>query len=162
MQLLRTLRDLPPALRCGAVSIGNFDGVHLGHARIVEALRAVAAEVCGPAIVFTFDPHPVRLLRPDLAPPPFTWTDRKAELLADIGVDAVIAYPTDEDLLQLTPDDFFGRIICEQLAARAMVEGPNFFFGRDRAGDIHKLRALCDAHDVRLTIVDPTKYGSDG
>ena len=83
------------------MAIGNFDGVHRGHARIVERLRAMAREVGGPAVVFTFDPHPVRLLRPAEAPPPLTWTDRKAELLADLGVDAVIAYPTDEALLRL-------------------------------------------------------------
>ena len=62
-------------------------------------------------MVFTFDPHPVRLLRPAEAPPPLTWTDRKAELLASLGVDAIIAYPTDEALLQLDAGQFFERIV---------------------------------------------------
>lgn len=162
MQLLRSLTDLPDSLRHGAVGIGNFDGVHRGHARIVQTLLSVARDVNGPAVVFTFDPHPVRLLRPDLAPPPLTWTDRKAELLAELGVDAVIAYPTDEALLQLTPAEFFQQIIREQLSARAMVEGPNFFFGRDRAGDIATLRQLCDADGIQLTIVEPTEHGEAG
>src|SRR5688500_9692668 len=99
MQLFRSLNELPDTLRGGAVSIGNFDGVHLGHARIIVRLREMAARVGGPSIVFTFDPHPVRLLRPDKAPPPLTWTDRKAELLSELGVDAVVAYPTDDRLL---------------------------------------------------------------
>ncbi len=162
MQLLRSLTELPDSLRHGAVSIGNFDGVHRGHARIVEKLLAVVREVDGPAVVFTFDPHPVRLLRPDLAPPPLTWTDRKAALLAELGVDAVIAYPTDEALLHLTPAEFFRQIIREQLAARAMVEGPNFFFGRDRAGDVTTLRQLCDVDGIQLTIVEPTEHGEAG
>lgn len=162
MELLRALNDLPKSLRHGAVAIGNFDGVHLGHARIVERLRHVAAEVGGPAMVFTFDPHPVRLLRPELAPPPLTWTDRKAELLAQLGVDAMIAYPTDETLLQLSPDDFFRTIVGEKLAARAMIEGPNFFFGRNRAGDITKLGELCQQNQVRLEIVEPMRAGGDG
>ena len=159
MQLHRTLTDLSPSARAaiqrGAVSIGNFDGVHRGHARIVEQLLASGKQAGGPAVVFTFDPHPVRLLRPELAPPPLTWTDRKAELLAQLGVDAMIAYPTDEQLLQLSPEEFFNQIIREQLDAQAMVEGPNFFFGRNRAGDIGKLRALCEQADISLTIVAP-------
>ena len=85
MKLLRDFHDLPEIVRGGAVAIGNFDGVHLGHARIVERLLAQAKAIGGPAVVFTFDPHPVRILRPQQAPPPLTWTDRKAELLAELG-----------------------------------------------------------------------------
>ncbi|MGI8982220.1 MAG: bifunctional riboflavin kinase/FAD synthetase [Pirellulaceae bacterium] len=161
MQLLRSLADFPTSLRGGAVAIGNFDGVHRGHARIVERLLARAKEVGGPAIVFTFDPHPVRLLRPEHAPPPLTWTDRKAQLLSQLGVDAMIAYPTDEALLALSPQDFFSRIVRESLAAKAMVEGPNFYFGKGRAGTIEVLRNLCDGSKISLDIVEPLKVGED-
>ncbi len=155
MQLLRSLEKLPSACRGGAVAIGNFDGVHLGHARIVERLLANAREVGGPAVVFTFDPHPAMVLRPDAAPQPLTWIDRKAELLAALGVDAMIAYPTDEALLALTAEEFFERIVLEQLAARAMVEGPNFAFGRGRRGTIELLRTLTSGAQIRLDVVAP-------
>jgi len=155
------LENFSPDLRHGAVSIGNFDGVHLGHARLVERLEAKAREFGGPAIVFTFDPHPARLLRPDEAPPPLTWAERKAELLTELGVDAVIAFPTDEALLALTPEEFFDRVVCQQLGARAMVEGPNFRFGRDRAGDVGRLTTLCERAGVTLEIVDPLTDGDD-
>jgi riboflavin kinase / FMN adenylyltransferase len=161
VQLVRSLNDLPTSLRGGAVTIGNFDGVHLGHARIVERLRAKAKVVSGPSVVFTFDPHPVRLLRPDKAPPPLTWTDRKAELLAELGVDAVIAYPTDEALLSLSPEEFFARIVRQELAAKAMVEGPNFYFGRHRAGNIELLAQLCQSAGMQLEIVEPLVLGDD-
>ena len=161
MQLLRSLDELPPSLRGGAVSIGNFDGVHQGHARIVERLREMATSVGGPSIVFTFDPHPVRLLRPEKAPPPLTWTDRKAELLAELGVDAVIAYPTDEALLSLSAEQFFSQIVRESLAAKGMVEGPNFFFGKDRAGNITLLTRLCAAAGMQLQIIEPLVAGGD-
>lgn len=147
-------------MRGGAVSIGNFDGVHQGHARIVEALRAQAAIVGGPSIVFTFDPHPVRLLRPNEVPPPLTWSDRKAELIAELDVDGMIVYPTDETLLALTPEEFFREIVVERLDARAMVEGPNFFFGKDRAGDIQVLRSLCSTSNLILEVVQPLTIGS--
>lgn len=155
MHLLRSIDDIPSDLRGGALSIGNFDGVHRGHAKLVERLLAKASELNGPAIVFTFDPHPVRLLRPESAPPPLTWTDRKAQLLVDLGVTAIIAYPTDEALLALAPEEFFSRIVREKLVARAMVEGPNFYFGHNRAGTIETLGQLCQSANISLEIVPP-------
>jgi len=161
MRLLRSLDNLPADLRRGAVTIGNFDGVHRGHAKLVERLLAKAREVSGPAIVFTFDPHPVRLLRPESAPPPLTWTDRKAQLLDELGVTAVIAYPTNEALLQLSPEAFFQQIVQEKLAAKAMVEGPNFFFGHGRTGNIDTLSRLCASDGISLEIVQPVTIGNE-
>ena len=125
----------------------------------MERLVAHAREVGGPAVVLTFDPHPVRLLRPDAAPPPLTWTDRKAQLLGELGVDGLIAYPTDERLLGLSPTSFFESILRDRLGVRAMVEGPNFYFGHDRAGDIHFLGELCRQHHVQLEVVPPLVEG---
>lgn len=161
MRILRDLAALPAELRGGAVAIGNFDGVHRGHAALVERLRQRAAEVGGPALVFTFDPHPVRLLRPQEAPPPLTWTERKAELLAALGVDATIAYPTDEALLALEPREFFDRIVREALGARALVEGPNFRFGRGRQGDTRLLADLAAAASLSLDVVEPLLVDGD-
>ncbi len=159
MKLLRSLEGLPAELRACAVSIGNFDGVHRGHARLVERLLARARQVGGRAVVLSFDPHPVRLLRPLQAPPPLTWTDRKADLLAQLGVDALIAYPTDEALLQLSARDFFDQILRGLLDARAVVEGPNFFFGRDRAGNIEVLSQLASEARIVLEVVEPVQVG---
>lgn len=141
------------------MAIGNFDGVHRGHARIARRLIAKAREANGPALVFTFDPHPVRLLRPEAAPPPLTWTDRKAELLHELGVDSLIAFPTDEALLALSPEEFFNQIVRQRLAARAMVEGPNFFFGHNRAGNIETLGRLCQGAGLSLDVVEPLVVG---
>jgi riboflavin kinase/FMN adenylyltransferase len=159
VKLLRQVANLPSELRGGAVAIGNFDGVHQGHARIVARLLQRAQALGGPSVVFTFDPHPVRILRPADAPPPLTWTDRKASLLAELGVDAVIAYPTDEALLALAPEEFFRHIVTGALAARAMVEGPNFYFGRGRAGTIDVLRRLTAAAGIELEVVEPVVEG---
>jgi riboflavin kinase/FMN adenylyltransferase len=155
VKLLRDLASVPDELRGGALTIGNFDGVHLGHARLVDRLVARARALAGPAVVFTFDPHPARVLRPDRAPWPLTWTERKARLLAQLGVDWMIAYPTDESLLQLSHGDFFRRIVCDKMAARAMVEGPNFFFGHNRTGNIDVLGQLTAAEGMQLEIVEP-------
>jgi riboflavin kinase/FMN adenylyltransferase len=155
VQTLRHLDAIPESVRQGAVTIGNFDGVHLGHARIIERLVARAAAVTGPAVLFTFDPHPVQILRPQHAPPPLTWTDRKADLLSELDLDALVAYPTDAAFLQLKPREFFDRIVRGALGARAVVEGPNFFFGRDREGNVDLLRRFCDEAGIALEIVEP-------
>lgn len=161
MKLLRRLDQFPAELRGGALTIGNFDGVHRGHKHVMQRLKQHAAAVGGPAIVFTFDPHPARLLRPEQSPPPLTWIDRKAELLSELGVDAVVAYPTDLALLQLEYADFFREIVLDQIGARAMVEGPNFYFGHNRQGDVQKLGELCTRHGLELEIVQP-KLESSG
>jgi riboflavin kinase/FMN adenylyltransferase len=161
VKLFRTLANLPSELRGGAVAIGNFDGVHLGHARIVDRVIEKVRDLGGAALVFTFDPHPVRILRPAHAPPPLTWTDRKAELLADLGIDAVIAYPTDEQLLALSADAFFNQIVRSQLDARAMVEGPNFYFGHNRSGTIEVLRELTSEAGISLDVVEPLVVDGD-
>jgi riboflavin kinase/FMN adenylyltransferase len=159
VNLLRSLNDFPETLRDGAVAIGNFDGVHLGHARLVERLLAMAATVGGPAVVFTFDPSPTRILRPEAAPEPLIWTQRKAEILAEMGVDALVAYPTDRSLLELEAREFFAQIIRGRLGARAMVEGPNFFFGHNRTGNVEVLRQFCAEADMPFDVAEPVEIG---
>jgi riboflavin kinase/FMN adenylyltransferase len=161
VRVLRSLADFDASLAGGVVTIGNFDGVHVGHARLIECLKQRAERIGGPAIVFTFDPHPVRLLRPQQCPPPLTWTERKAVLLARLGVDALVAYPTDAALLALSAQEFFDKIVCGSLAARALVEGPNFRFGRDRAGDVALLETLCHRRGLSLDVVEPVEMKGD-
>ena len=161
MKLIRKLADFPEQLRGGALTIGNFDGVHRGHKIIIDQLKQFAAEQNAALIVFTFDPHPVRILRPEQTPPPLTWTHRKADLLADLGVDAVIAYPTDKELLELSASDFFKQIVVDKIDAAAMVEGPNFYFGKGREGDTDRLKSLCHEYQIQLQIMEPKVDGRD-
>ena len=149
MKLFRNLNQFPESLRGGALTIGNFDGVHRGHATIINRLKHYADKLSAATIVFTFDPHPVRVLAPERAPVPLTWTNRKADLLAELGVDVVIAYPTDVELLSLTHDEFFKQIVVDQIGVKAMVEGPNFFFGKDRGGDVDVLADHCRENDIQ-------------
>lgn len=159
MNLIRDLDQLPERFRRAAVSIGNFDGVHWGHARIVERLSAVARRLRTSALVFTFDPHPARVLRPEQAPAPLSWTDRKARLLSELGADAVVAYPTDRALLALDARQFFDRIVRGRLEAQVLVEGPSFFFGRNRTGTIEVLQDFCTDAGVGLEVAEPIEIG---
>lgn len=156
-RLLKTLHDFPAACRGGAVSVGNFDGVHQGHADLVRRLVAAAQRVGGPATALTFDPPPATLLNPQRRlGAPLTTIERRAELLFRLGVETVIAYPTDLALLSLSAEDFFWQKIVKILGARAMVEGPNFHFGRGREGGPELLRTLCTTAHIELEIVAAT------
>lgn len=160
-QILTGLRDFPSSLRGGAIAVGNFDGVHRGHARLIEQLVRRAKEVGGPAIVLTFDPPPVAILVPERLPTaPLTTIARRASLLNTLCVDALIAYPTDRALINLTPEEFFYQKIVNALGAKAMVEGPNFRFGKARAGDTDLLRQFCDSEDMKLTVVEAREDAS--
>lgn len=150
--------ERPAAYRGGVVSIGNFDGVHRGHQRILNELTAHARGGNVPAVVLTFDPHPIALLAPHRQPPRLNTLERKAELIAGCGVDCLIVYPTSRALLELSAEQFFGQILSDELQARGAVEGPNFFFGRDRAGDVRKLAELCAASGKTLTVVEPAQH----
>lgn len=158
MILIRDLGQLPDSWRSGAVAIGNYDGVHRGHARIAQRLLAMRQQVGGPAVIFTFEPSPAQVLRPASAPAPLTWIERKAELLAELGVDALIAYPTSTAFLQLGPREFFDRVVRAHLDARGLVEGSNFYFGHHRTGNVDLLRQFCRETGVQLEIVEPVQF----
>lgn len=159
-QILTDLADFPASLRGAALAIGNFDGVHRGHAGLVASLVALAHRLGGPALVMTFDPPPQAVLVPERRlPPPLTTIQRRAELLAGLGIDALIAYPTDKQLLGLTARDFFQQIVVARFGVRGMVEGPNFRFGRDRAGDVKLLHELCSGQGMEFAIADVALTG---
>ncbi|MFN3191596.1 MAG: riboflavin biosynthesis protein RibF [Aureliella sp.] len=155
-QLIRSIEEFPPSLRGGALAVGNFDGVHQGHAHLIGQLVAMARRQSGPAVVMTFDPPPVAVLVPERPPTlPLSTISGRAELLGKLGVDAMLAYPTDRALLNLDPVGFFENVICGMIGAKAMVEGPNFRFGKDRAGDTGLLAELCRAQSMDFQVVKP-------
>lgn len=143
----------------GFLSIGNFDGVHLGHQAILAQLKQRANATNVSATVMTFDPHPVALLAPRRVPPRLTTTEQKVQLLRRYGADEVIVYPTSPELLAMTPEEFFTAIVREQVGACGMVEGPNFFFGRGRTGNVDTLRQLCEAAGLTLDVVEAKSLG---
>lgn len=143
----------PPAA-CG-VTVGNFDGVHRGHAEIVRRLVATGRRRGMPAVALTFDPHPAAIVRPGQVPPPLTTIPRRAELLLALGLDAVIVQPADAALMGLSAEHFFSAVLQGRLRVGALVEGADFRFGAARRGDIVLLDSLCRSFDVSLEVVPP-------
>ena len=144
-----------PPLAASAVAVGNFDGVHLGHAAIASRLRQAADEAGVSAIALTFDPHPAAIVRPDAAPTPLTTPTRRADLLLALGLDAVLVQPTDAALTTLSPRAFYEEILRGRLAAVAIVEGNDFRFGAGRAGDVPLLTQLAAADGAVVEVVEP-------
>src|SRR5947209_5852478 len=141
----------PPECRGGAVAVGNFDGVHLGHASLMRALR----EAGRPAVVVSFDPHPLLLLAPERFQPLLTTPEDRAAYLRDCGADHVVLLRTTPELLRLSAEEFFARILRDGFRARAVVEGFNFRFGHDRTGDTGLLAKLCGESAMRFALVPP-------
>jgi riboflavin kinase / FMN adenylyltransferase len=153
--LLDWQQELASRWRGGAVAIGNFDGVHRGHQALVAETVRQAQRFSGPAIVLSFDPPPVYLLKPGFSQPPLTPLADRVSMLEASGAALVLFLRTTPDLLQLSAADFFASVVQERLKARAMVEGENFGFGRNREGDTKLLAALCRDANTALTIVPP-------
>ena len=143
------------SLRGGNIAIGNFDGVHRGHRAMIEQLIERSRSHSRPAIIVTFDPHPLAFLRDTGAPPNLTTIPQRMELFAQLGIDSVVVLQTSRELLNLTAHEFFQQVVCEELGAAGMVEGPNFHFGKDRGGTIDLLRQFCREHGMSLDVIEP-------
>ncbi len=153
MKLLRDLGRIPAGLRGGAVSVGVFDGVHLGHqcvlGRAVEKARALGA----PALVFTFHPHPQAVLDPDHAPPLIQTFGRKLDVMRGLGMDAVVWPEAMVEVLAMPPEIFFDEVLVKALAARAVVEGEDFRFGAGAAGTVSDLARLAGGAGLEVETV---------
>lgn len=145
----------PPGQVGCAVAVGNFDGVHRGHAAIAARLCDLAGRLGVPAVAVTFDPHPAAVVRPEAAPMPLTTPARRAALLVGLGVDAVLVQPATPELMRLTAAGFYADILRDRLGIRGIVEGEDFRFGAGRAGDIAMLRGFCDRDGIALETVPP-------
>jgi riboflavin kinase/FMN adenylyltransferase len=141
MQIFESLESLKTLKKGCVLTIGNFDGVHLGHQEIISAAKQ-AANSTTPTAVMTFDPHPVAILHPEKAPGVLTPFPLKKKLLADTGIDNLIVIKDSLDLLNLSPHDFIDKFLMKTTSPKIVVEGPNFNFGYGRSGDINTLREL--------------------
>jgi riboflavin kinase/FMN adenylyltransferase len=130
---------VPANLGPTVVSVGNFDGVHMAHQAVVRRMAERAHAIGGKAVAVTFDPHPLRILRPDSSPRLLTPLDVKLQLLEQTGVDAVLVLPFTRDLSLMSAHDFARNVLVEALHAREVHEGYNFHFGHKAQGNVDTL-----------------------
>jgi len=161
MELFENPQALPPPFRGGVVAIGNFDGVHPGHARLVATARDIAKTAGRPAGVLTFEPHPKSVFRPET--PPFRLTPRAAKqrLLAELGLDLTVVLTFDRDFASRSAEEFIDRVLVQALGISHAVIGYDFCFGRGRAGTGETLAAAGAAKGFGVTRLAAVK-GPDG
>jgi riboflavin kinase/FMN adenylyltransferase len=140
-------------LRRPIVTIGNFDGIHLGHRAILDTVVRRASDLDGEAVVYTFDPHPRKILRPEGGPSLLTTHDQKLELLEAAGVDVVIVEPFTREFSRTDPNDFIRTCLYERIRPVEVYVGYDFHFGRDREGSMRLLTELGPRLGFAVTII---------
>jgi riboflavin kinase/FMN adenylyltransferase len=153
MSIYTSLVDLPASFGPCAVTIGNFDGVHLGHQQILKRVIRLARENGWKAAALTFDPHPSKIVAPARAPHLLTTPGERARRMLDVGLDEVLILPFTPEVAHLSPEEFVRRILEEKLQARAVLVGDNFRFGHLAAGDAHMLEAFGHTYGFRTEVV---------
>ena len=148
----------PPRWQHPVLALGNFDGLHRGHTKIIERVRRVATERGASAVVLTFDPHPPRIVRPDKAPPLLMTKAQRLDALERAGVDGVAVVLFTHELSQWDPETFVRTVLVEWLHVSEVWVGANFLFGRDRAGNFSILRSLGARYGFRAEKIDPVRY----
>jgi riboflavin kinase/FMN adenylyltransferase len=139
MIIFRSLEEIPGDFGPTITTVGNFDGVHCGHQHVVSEVVWRAKQSASKAVAVTFDPHPLRILRPDVAPKLITAQTDKEHLLATTGLDALVVVPFSRDFSMTTAEDFVRNILCDKLRAREVHEGDNFHFGHKAQGTPQRL-----------------------
>jgi riboflavin kinase/FMN adenylyltransferase len=148
MQRLTLSGGIPDSLKGSIVALGNFDGFHLGHQAVVSRAIARAFHERRPAIVATFDPHPVRLFKPDLPPFRLTTLDQRETLFAHAGADAMLVFAFTRELASMDAEQFVAEVLARQIGAAGVVTGDDFSFGKGRQGDVALLKTLGERHGV--------------
>jgi riboflavin kinase / FMN adenylyltransferase len=153
IRIYRSLDEAPGEFGPSALTIGNFDGVHYGHRRILRRLVELAAAQGWKPSVLTFHPHPTTVVAPERSPQLMTTPERRVELMREEGIEQVLILPFTRELAQLSPEEFVRTLLVERLGARAVLVGDNFRFGHRQAGNVEVLRQLGSRYGFETEIV---------
>jgi riboflavin kinase / FMN adenylyltransferase len=155
MKIIDSIPEFNLLKKGSVLTIGNFDGVHLGHREILNSARSAADQRQADLIVMTFEPHPVAVLRPEIAPGVLTPLPLKEFLLSGLNVDCLIVIKDNKALLELSPEDFVKWFLVENIKPGLIVEGDDFNFGAGRAGNIETLKNLSKENKFAVNIINP-------
>ncbi len=154
MKIIESISDIKKVSRGCVLTIGNFDGVHIGHQQILNTARQTATQKNVELVAMTFEPHPVAILHPEKAPGMLTPLELKIHLLEKLNIDCLIVLKNTTELLNLSSDDFVERFLVKNIQPGVVVEGENFNFGVGRAGNIQTLQKLGAEKGFEVTVVE--------
>lgn len=161
MKVYRGLHELEGKFRSPAITLGNFDGVHSGHGEIFRRLKKRAGEIGGEALIFTFDPHPAKVLRPELSPSIITPLSEKLRLIEEYGLDGIILADFNKEFAAQHPTSFVKDILHGKLGAKLVIIGHDFTFGKGKEGNIDSLISLGKEAGFSVEVVEPIRLDGE-
>ena len=153
MQLIENLEAIKQPFSKAVITIGNFDGVHIGHQALFSEVIQKADAIGGSSLAMTFEPHPARFLKKENFPPLITLYEQKVELISRTGLDALVVIPFDEVFASLAPRAFVEDILIKRLGVKVLIVGPDYCFGKGREGNVEYLQQIADPLDFELMVV---------
>jgi riboflavin kinase / FMN adenylyltransferase len=154
MKLIETLADIKTPFTKAVITIGNFDGVHIGHQALFHTVIEKADAIGGTSVAMTFEPHPIRVLKPNGHPPLITLYEQKVELIAKTGIDVLICIPFDQDFAALSAKAFVRDLLLDTIGVKAIVVGRDYTFGRKREGDVAMLQEMAAGGGFEVLVTD--------
>ena len=159
MEIILGLDQLKRPLRNPVITLGNFDGVHLGHQRILSRVKEEASRIEGEAVVITFEPHPLKILAPERCPPLLTCFRKKVVLIEKSGIETVLCILFSNLFSEISPFDFVRSVLVERIGARKVIVGYNYHFGKGQKGDVSALKEICEPFHVEVEVVEALRIG---
>jgi riboflavin kinase/FMN adenylyltransferase len=157
MEIIKGIENLKTPLRNPVVTLGNFDGVHLGHQRIFEKVKEEAGKICGESVVITFEPHPLKILSPEQCPPLLTPFKKKMMLIEETGIEKILCIQFTRAFAELSPIEFVKSILVGKVEAKKIIVGYNYQFGRGKSGDVDSLKKNCALFGIDVEVVEALK-----
>ncbi|SDN50576.1 riboflavin kinase / FMN adenylyltransferase [Desulfonauticus submarinus] len=157
-KIISSLNQINNNIHCSCATIGNFDGVHIGHQTLIKKVCARAKAINATSVVVTFDPHPLRVLVDSKTPPFITLTEQKLQLISDLGVDYIFCIPFTKKLASLEPKEFVKIYLVNGLKLKELIIGYDYAFGKNRKGNFNLLKKLGEEFGFRVEQLSPVMY----
>jgi riboflavin kinase/FMN adenylyltransferase len=160
MKLIESLDQIEAPFKDAVITIGNFDGVHIGHQALFHAAIEKADAIGGTSVAMTFEPHPMRVMQQNGHPPLITLYEQKVELIAKSGVDVLICIPFTLEFAQISAREFVEDLLLRRIGVKAIVVGQDYTFGRNREGDLNLLQRLAEQLDFEVIVIDWIEFAN--
>ena len=157
MKIIMGIDRIEKSIPNPVVTLGNFDGVHIGHQKIFDRVREEAGKINGESVVITFEPHPLRVLSPERCPPLLTPFKKKMMFIEESGIDTVLCIQFSSSFSEISPSEFVRTILVEKVGVRRVVIGYNYRFGKKQGGDVQTLKEAGERYHFEVEVVSPLK-----
>jgi len=162
MNIVKSIEEITEPFTKGVITIGNFDGVHLGHQSLLHIVVEKAHNIGGTALAMTFDPHPIRVLKPNHHPPLITLMEQKIELISKTGIDFLICVPFDKQFADITADQFIRDLLIKRIGMESIIVGHDYTFGKNREGNLGLLEKYAGLLGFEIVVADWIKAIQNG